>query len=249
MSRVLPLSLGMGALLLLGAARVCAADSGPSPGFTRHVEAVFSRLGCNGGTCHGAVKGQNGFKLSLFGGDPASDHDRLLREFAGRRLNLLEPDASLLLLKATGQVAHQGGKRMSVGSPEYEILRRWIAAGAAADPPERGPGHPARASRRPSKRSSRDDLPPACRGDLRRRRGRGCDRPLLLRIAGPLGGGRGLQRPGAGRGVRRGGVDRPLPGRAGAGGPAGAAASRPTPSPRSSRTTSSTSTCSPSCAG
>ena len=79
-------------------------DSNTSPRFSRHVAAVFSRLGCNGGTCHGAVKGQNGFRLSLFGADPALDHE-LLREFGGRRLNLIDPDASLLLLKATGQVA------------------------------------------------------------------------------------------------------------------------------------------------
>jgi hypothetical protein len=113
--------------------------SGPSapPLFTRHVEAVFSRLGCNGGTCHGAVKGQNGFKLSLFGADPALDHDRLLREAGGRRLNLIDPDASLLVLKATGQTSHGGGKRTAVGSPEYQVLRRWIAAGAPADPSDR----------------------------------------------------------------------------------------------------------------
>ena len=103
------------------------------PRFTRHVEAVFSRLGCNSGTCHGAVKGQNGFSLSLFGADPALDHARLLRGDGGRRLNLLDPGASLLLRKATGQVAHEGGKRMGVGSSEYEILRRWIAAGAGQD--------------------------------------------------------------------------------------------------------------------
>src|ERR1700674_452499 len=79
----------------------CAAEpaskTDPVPRFTRHVEAVFSRLGCNGGTCHGAVKGQNGFQLSLFGADPTQDHDRLLREGGGRRLDLLNPDASLLL--------------------------------------------------------------------------------------------------------------------------------------------------------
>ena len=34
-----------------------------APQFSRHIAAVFSRLGCNGGTCHGAVKGQNGFRL------------------------------------------------------------------------------------------------------------------------------------------------------------------------------------------
>jgi hypothetical protein len=107
-----------------------------APRFTRHVQAVFSRLGCNGGTCHGAVKGQNGFRLSLFGADPSLDHDRLLREAGGRRLNLLDPDASLLLRKASGLAAHEGGKRMPVGSPEYALLRRWIASGARLDPLE-----------------------------------------------------------------------------------------------------------------
>jgi hypothetical protein len=102
--------------------------------FSRHVAAVFSRLGCNAGTCHGAVKGQNGFRLTLFAADPALDHDRLLREFGGRRLNRSEPEASLLLLKATARVPHQGGKRMEVGSLDYEILRRWIAGGATLDP-------------------------------------------------------------------------------------------------------------------
>jgi hypothetical protein len=79
------------------------------------------------------VQGQGGFRLTLFGADPALDHDRLRREYGGRRLNLADPDASLLLRKATGQVSHQGGKRTEVGSREYEILRRWIASGAALD--------------------------------------------------------------------------------------------------------------------
>jgi hypothetical protein len=133
--------LALGAVLLFGARIAPAADKRPMPDaeprFNRHVQAVFSRLGCNGGACHGAVKGQNGFKLSLFGADPALDHERLLRESGGRRLNLLDPDASLLLLKATGQVAHGGGKRTAVSGPEYDILRRWIAAGAVADTPDR----------------------------------------------------------------------------------------------------------------
>jgi hypothetical protein len=127
MSRALPLAL----TLLAAHATAAVADE---PSYQRHVSAVFSRLGCNGGTCHGAVKGQNGFKLSLFGADPVLDHERLLREYGARRLNLNDPAASLLLLKATAQVSHQGGKRMVVGSFEYEVLRRWIAAGAVADP-------------------------------------------------------------------------------------------------------------------
>lgn len=134
MSRSLALLLGSISLLLGGVPVACAGETPEQPAlFARHVEAVFSRLGCNGGTCHGAVKGQNGFKLSLFGADPALDHDRLLHEGGGRRLDRLNPDASLLLLKATGQVTHQGGKRTTVSSPEYQVLRHWIAEGAKLD--------------------------------------------------------------------------------------------------------------------
>jgi len=135
--------LGVAALLAAGSAQAGAVPAvgppgpGPTPLFRRHVTAVFSRLGCNAGTCHGAVKGQNGFRLSLFGADPGLDHQRLLREFGGRRLDLAHPDNSLLLLKATGRVAHQGGQRLAAGGPDYEVLRRWIAAGAALDPDER----------------------------------------------------------------------------------------------------------------
>jgi hypothetical protein len=125
-------------LLLLGivpalAPDVAATPSGAPVRFSRHVVPLFSRLGCNAGSCHGAVKGQNGFRLSLFGADPARDHDHLLRDAAGRRVDRLDPDASLLLLKATGRVPHQGGKRMDVGSPEYRLFRAWIAAGAPLD--------------------------------------------------------------------------------------------------------------------
>lgn len=123
----------LGLLVLLPA--LAAADDVPR--FSRDVAAVFSRLGCNGGTCHGAVQGQNGFRLTLFAADPAADHGRLVREAAGRRLNIHDPARSLLVLKATGQVAHAGGKRMAVGSPEHTLLCRWIAAGAPLDAPER----------------------------------------------------------------------------------------------------------------
>jgi hypothetical protein len=117
------------ALALSGFAR--AADAVPS--YQRHVSAVFSKLGCNSGGCHGAVKGQNGFRLSLFGADPAGDHERLLREFGGRRINLMEPSSSLLLRKASGQAEHGGGVRVRAGSFEYELVLKWITAGAKAD--------------------------------------------------------------------------------------------------------------------
>ena len=105
------------------------------PSYQRHVAALFGKLGCSSGTCHGAVKGQNGFQLSLFGADPTGDHARLIRDFGSRRLNFFDPDRSLLLLKGTGQIPHGGGARLRAGSAEYQILRNWIAAGAAADDP------------------------------------------------------------------------------------------------------------------
>lgn len=134
-------------LFLLGftqsAVAQSAAPSGPSsqqtaPLFTRHVVPLFSRLGCNAGLCHGAVQGKNGFRLSLFGVEPALDHERLVRESGGRRLNLQDPAASLLLLKATGQVLHEGGKLMEAGSPEYQQFLNWIARGAPLDSAEQG---------------------------------------------------------------------------------------------------------------
>src|SRR5262245_13046935 len=97
-----------GILALAAIASPVVAQTLPSePLFSRHIVPLFSKLGCNAGACHGAVKGQNGFRLSLFGADPAADHQRLVREFGGRRLSLVEPDASLLLLKATGAIRHE----------------------------------------------------------------------------------------------------------------------------------------------
>jgi hypothetical protein len=108
-------------------------QSTSTPLFSRHVAPLLSRLGCNGGTCHGAVQGKNGFRLSLFGASPAADYEQLVRAESARRINRVAPENSLLLLKATGQVAHGGGKVTPVGSIEYEILRRWIIAGAPLD--------------------------------------------------------------------------------------------------------------------
>ena len=47
----------------------------------------------------------------------------------GRRVNTSRPERSLLLLKATGAVPHEGGGRTTVDSKYYAILRGWIASG------------------------------------------------------------------------------------------------------------------------
>ncbi|MEM6329412.1 MAG: DUF1549 and DUF1553 domain-containing protein [Planctomycetota bacterium] len=94
---------------------------------------IFLRAGCNSGGCHGSSRGKDGFRLSLFGFDPASDHHRLTRELVGRRLNYSLPEESLLLTKATASAPHTGGKRLERGDDAYNRLREWIEAGAPND--------------------------------------------------------------------------------------------------------------------
>lgn len=104
--------------------------------FGNQIVPIFTKLGCNSGGCHGKASGQNGFKLSLLGFEPDVDYNALVKEARGRRLFPASPDHSLLLLKATGGMAHGGGKKMEVGSDEYKLVRRWIAAGMPVGKPE-----------------------------------------------------------------------------------------------------------------
>jgi hypothetical protein len=98
--------------------------------FIRDVAPVMAQLGCNAGTCHGAKEGKNGFKLSLRGYDPETDLRALTDDLASRRVNVASPDDSLMLLKAVAEVPHEGGRRTTVDSKYYQILRQWIANGA-----------------------------------------------------------------------------------------------------------------------
>src|ERR1700736_3224069 len=113
--------------LLLISCAVCWFGLTPAAGeepvsFRREVMAVLSRAGCNQGTCHGNLHGKGGFKLSLRGEDADKDWTALTRDQSGRRLNLHNPDASLILQKATARVPHEGGQRFAVGSSEYNIV-------------------------------------------------------------------------------------------------------------------------------
>jgi len=94
---------------------------------------IFLRAGCNSGGCHGSSRGKDGFRLSLFGFDPAGDHFRLTRELVGRRLNFAIPEESLLLTKATAAAPHTGGKRFEADSVYYAKLQEWITKGAPND--------------------------------------------------------------------------------------------------------------------
>jgi hypothetical protein len=98
--------------------------------FERHVMGLFSKAGCNNGSCHGSFQGKGGFRLSLFGYDPAKDFNTLTRDLMARRINAVEPDKSLLLLKAAGRVPHEGGVRMTPDSWQFAVLRSWVVSGA-----------------------------------------------------------------------------------------------------------------------
>ncbi|PQO44163.1 DUF1549 domain-containing protein [Blastopirellula marina] len=103
--------------------------------FESEVLVALSKQGCNQGACHGSPSGKGGFRLSLRAFDQKLDELTLIREESGRRINLIEPEKSLLLLKPLMSVAHGGGKQISTEDEAYAILRDWIAAGATADPP------------------------------------------------------------------------------------------------------------------
>lgn len=124
----------------LGLATVClalfctmanAADRGVS--FVNDIMPVLTKAGCNAGACHAkAGNGQNGFQLSLLGFEPQEDYEQIVKKARGRRVSIASPDHSLILLKASAQIPHGGGRRLDPSSAGYAVLRQWIAEGASA---------------------------------------------------------------------------------------------------------------------
>ncbi|WP_197997523.1 DUF1549 and DUF1553 domain-containing protein [Gimesia panareensis] len=104
--------------------------------FTTDVVPLLTRLNCNSGGCHGKSTGQNGFKISLLGFDPAMDYSAIALETRGRRIFPGDPDRSLLLLKATGLVPHGGGRLLEPDTADYALLHDWIEQGAAGPHPD-----------------------------------------------------------------------------------------------------------------
>jgi len=109
--------------------------AGPSAStwsFRNDVLPVMTKMGCNSGPCHGAAAGKNGFKLSLRGYDPVTDYYTLTHQANARRTDRMEPAKSLILLKPTLTIAHGGGRRFEIGSPEYKVIAGWLAQGMPA---------------------------------------------------------------------------------------------------------------------
>ena len=103
--------------------------------FDCQVAPLLTRSGCNSGACHGAAAGRGGFRLSLLGADPNADYEAIVHAFEGRRVNLAQPEHSLLLLKPTGRLDHGGDSLFDEDSPEAQLLLRWLAAGAPRGAP------------------------------------------------------------------------------------------------------------------
>lgn len=119
----------------LGAGTRAEGPAEPVPSFANDVVPLLTKAGCNAGACHAkAGTGQNGFRLSLLGFEPAEDHEQIVIAARGRRIDRAAPAESLLVRKATAAVPHRGGQRVTPGSPGHDLLVRWIAAGA---PPPR----------------------------------------------------------------------------------------------------------------
>src|SRR5687767_14364123 len=102
------------------------------PSYQKHVLPLMSKVGCSGRACHGSFQGQGGFRLSLFGYDFKQDHEALLGGDEPR-VDLQSAEQSLILLKPTMQVDHGGEQVIDKDSWQYNILARWIKAGAVND--------------------------------------------------------------------------------------------------------------------
>ncbi len=105
------------------------AKAHPAPSFIRDVLPALAKAGCAAGACHAKAEGQNGFKLSVFSYDPKADYAEIVKEARGRRVFPAAPTESLLLLKPTATLAHEGGERFAVGSETYKLLADWIRGG------------------------------------------------------------------------------------------------------------------------
>jgi hypothetical protein len=98
--------------------------------FDNEIEPALTRLGCNQGSCHGSQYGKGGFKLSLAAFDPDLDYINIVKQGRGRRISMVDPGHSLLLLKPALRVPHGGGRRLEIGSPSYCTLMAWLQDGA-----------------------------------------------------------------------------------------------------------------------
>lgn len=102
--------------------------------FVNDVMPHLAKAGCSAGSCHAKPEGQSNFKLSVFGYDPRNDYHEIVEDNRGRRVFPAAPEQSLLLLKATGAVPHEGGARMTKDSESYKVVLAWMNQGMPFTP-------------------------------------------------------------------------------------------------------------------
>ena len=105
-------------------------EADPTIAFDTYIRPTLGRLGCNAGACHASQFGKGDFILSVVGFDPKLDHNSMVRDRFQRRINLVQPEESLLLKKPTMQVPHGGGMRLRKGSTAYRTIVAWMKSGA-----------------------------------------------------------------------------------------------------------------------
>ena len=110
--------------------------------FQRDIGGILTKRGCNQSACHGSPKGRGGFKLSANALYPKDDYEWITKggayqvltsEVKGERIprvNLGNPEASLILAKPTMTVPHGGGKRLEKDSDDYRTILNWVKNGA-----------------------------------------------------------------------------------------------------------------------
>ena len=98
--------------------------------FDTEIVPIFTKIGCNAGSCHGSAKGRGDFKLSLWGSDAAGDYDAIVKHLQSRRVNFVKPERSLIVLKPSDQVEHEGGYKLRRDSKAHALLLAWIKQGA-----------------------------------------------------------------------------------------------------------------------
>ncbi len=100
--------------------------------FAREVQPILTKAGCNAGSCHGSQHGRGGFKLSLFGFDPAFDYPQIVQSNEGRRVVPGDPERSIFLAKPALVMEHGGGEKLKHNGRDYTRIRLWLEDGAPA---------------------------------------------------------------------------------------------------------------------
>ncbi len=127
LSRFVPLLLALAPAL--GSVGRTEAEPEPTLSFRNDVLPILSRHGCASGACHAKAGGQNGFHLTVFAFDPEADYREIVHNARGRRVFPAAPEQSLLILKATNRIDHEGGQAIEPGSVAEQTLLDWIRQG------------------------------------------------------------------------------------------------------------------------